>query len=86
MEAIGPEVYVTISLPTLINGWWIKQFYTSKGLRQGDPISFCLFNIDVGGLSSLTDSAINQNLIKGVSIWHNGLNLSHAICRWHHVV
>lgn len=65
------------SISVLINGSTTDVFTTSKGLRQGDPLSPFLFLIAAEGLNVLMDSAIALNEFSGVRIGAGVFRLSH---------
>jgi hypothetical protein len=59
-----------------INGDRTSYFRTFQGLRQGDPLSPVLFNLDVDTLSTLTTRAAEMGLIKRVMshLVHEGIS------------
>ncbi|XP_028111966.1 uncharacterized protein LOC114310213 [Camellia sinensis] len=61
----------------LVNGSPTAEFSPQKGLRQGDPLSSFLFNIVAEGLNILLERAKEKGLIKGASIGHKELKVSH---------
>ena len=52
----------------LINGTPSKFFTTSRGIRQGCPLSPLLFSLVIEGLSLLIADARDNGLIKGIKI------------------
>jgi hypothetical protein len=50
----------------LANGEESPTFKTSKGLRQGDPLSPLLFNIVADVLTKMLDNAARKGLVKGL--------------------
>lgn len=65
------------SLFVLINGSPTDQILMERGLRQGDPISLLLFNVDAEGLNVLFERAKAKGIISVVPIGINGLIISH---------
>lgn len=61
----------------IINGSPTKEFFISKGVRQGDPLSPCLFIIAMEGLNVALKSACDKWIFKGIQILGNGPTLSH---------
>ena len=57
--------YTNISSCVINNGVASKQFFLSRGVRQGDPLSPYLFTLAVELLSI---AVRNDNLIKGIKI------------------
>lgn len=49
-----------------VNGERSSYFKTSRGLRQGDPLSPLLFNLIADALGVLLDKAVNKGHISGV--------------------
>ncbi|KAH1096514.1 hypothetical protein J1N35_013435 [Gossypium stocksii] len=60
----------SISYSVVINGYVGEKFQVSRGLRQGDPLSYFLFLICDEGLSSLMRLADSEESLKAVK---NGL-------------
>ena len=71
------ECVTTARISVLVNGSPTDEFSPSKGLRQGDPLSPFLFNIVVEGLNLLLARAIDLGLIKGDSLGHSEIQLTH---------
>ena len=67
----------TASLSVLINGTLSRHFRSSRGLRQGCPLSPLLFNIVVEALSSLIYNAISIDLFKGIKVGSKTVMVSH---------
>lgn len=62
------DCVTTINFFTLINGFPTKYFQTSRGIRQGDPLSPYLFILCADVFSNLIINAKNSNSFKGISI------------------
>jgi acylphosphatase len=54
------------SVSVLANGEESATFKTSKGLRQGDPLSPLLFNLVVDALTKMLSKAIGKGLVRGL--------------------
>ena len=66
----------------LVNGVPARFFPSSKGLRQGDPLSSYLFVIGMEVLSVLIRRAVEGGFIFGCSIWRGRgqtVNISHLL-------
>lgn len=61
----------------LINGRPRGKFMASRGLRQGDPLSPFLFTIVVDVLSRLMEKAQEFELIKGLVVGRESIEISH---------
>ena len=61
----------------LINGRPRGKFQASRGLRQGDPLSPFLFTLVVDVLSRLMEKAQENDLIKGLCIGQEKVEISH---------
>jgi len=59
-------------MSVLVNGSPTKEFYPTKGLRQGDPMAPFLFNIVVEGLSRMVRQAIKKDIYRGVQVGSKG--------------
>ncbi|GJT35661.1 RNA-directed DNA polymerase, eukaryota [Tanacetum coccineum] len=59
----------------LVNGSPTNEFYLSRGLRQGDPLSPFLFIIAMEGLHVAIEDAIAAGLYRGITM--HTLSLSH---------
>ncbi|KAK2634652.1 hypothetical protein Ddye_029444 [Dipteronia dyeriana] len=61
----------------LVNESPTTQFGMKRGLKQGDPFSFFLFNIVMKGLSCLFRKTCNLGSISGASFRGNEVHISH---------
>ncbi len=50
----------------LVNGEATKWIKTTRGLRQGDPLSPYLFLLVAEGLARMTERAVSTGFLKGV--------------------
>lgn len=71
------ECVSTTRLSILVNGSPTDEFCPQKGHRQGDPLSPLLFIIVAKGLNVLLFRALEMEVIKGVSIRVQGIQVSH---------
>lgn len=62
-----------------INGKRGEIFQSSRGLRQGDPLSPFLFLICSEGLSALMRLSLQEGKLKGVRASRKGLGISHLL-------
>lgn len=69
----------TVGYYIIINGRQRDYIQATRGLRQGDPLSPCLFIIAMGYLSSLVEDAQNRGLIKGFITRNNSTHISHLL-------
>ena len=72
------------SFSVLVNGTSIGFFQSSRGLRQGDPLSPYLFLIGMETVSYLIDRAVEGGFLSGCSLrgrkWGGNNYLSFVIC------
>ena len=73
------ECITTATYSVLINGEPHGHITPSRGLRQGDPFSPCLFLLCTEGLHRLINLAMERGELKGVSICRNGPKLTHLL-------
>ena len=71
----------TVKFSILINGTSCDFFESSRGIRQGDPLSPLLFAIVMNAFSKMLDKAMRDGLMSGfrVSLTRNSLQLSHLL-------
>ena len=72
----------TIKYSMLVNGVPAGFFSSSKGLRQGDPLSPYLFIMGMEVLSALISRAVEGGFIYGCRIWKGRgqvVNISHLL-------
>ena len=65
------------SFSILVNGSPSEIFSSSRGLRQGDPLSSFLFIIMMEGLGRAIKQAKSPRKIKGLQLTDNGQTLTH---------
>lgn len=63
-------------MSVLVNESPFREFYPSKGLRQGDPIAHFLFLVVVEGLVSLVRSVMRLKKLEGVIVGVNQVEVS----------
>lgn len=61
----------------LLNGTSKGFFGSSRGLRQGDPLSPLLFTLVANGLSELMAQAKVRGIIEGYTIGNEGFSINH---------
>ncbi|XP_071694704.1 uncharacterized mitochondrial protein AtMg01250-like [Rutidosis leptorrhynchoides] len=61
----------------LVNGSPTREFDLKSSLRQGDPLSPFLFLIIMQGLHLDIKKAVELNVIKGVNVGVDNINISH---------
>ena len=67
----------SVSYAILVNGnakGWVK---TSRGLRQGDPLSHFLFTIVADVLSRMMLKAKERSVLEGFKVGRNRIRVSH---------
>ena len=60
------QIVVGGSISIMLNGEDSSSFKTGKGLRQGDPLSPCLFNLVGDDLAKMLVKATNKGIIRGL--------------------
>ncbi|KAF5471044.1 hypothetical protein F2P56_011519 [Juglans regia] len=72
----------TVSFSTLINGTPEGFFRSSRGLRQGDPLSPLLFILVMDVLSRMLEGVVDRGFISGFSVGsslHESLSVAHLL-------
>lgn len=67
----------TASISILINGSPTSPFKMERGIRQRDPLSPFLFVLVTEAFNQLMKAAADRNLIQGLSIGRENVNISH---------
>jgi len=62
------ECLESATVSVLVNGSPSKEFKTSRGLRQGDPMAPFLFLIVAQGLAGLVKQATRKKLLSGIKV------------------
>ena len=75
--AIIYECVSTISYSILVNGEPKGNIYPTRGIKQGDPLSLCLFLLCSEGLNRLLVQAARNSSIRGYSLCKNGPQITH---------
>lgn len=73
------DVVWNVSYDFCFNGAVIGPIIPSRGIRQGDPISPCLFLFCVEGLSLSLYKAASEEVIHGVKVSRSALAISHLL-------
>lgn len=69
----------SVNMSVLWNGEKTDFFHTSRGLRQGDPLSPFLFVIYVERLSMLVNKAVSDNRWKFFDVCRRGPKIPHLM-------
>lgn len=69
----------TMSFFILINGKPRGKIITTRGLRQGDPISPYLFLLCAEGLSAMLRDKVGMGKIKGILVCRGTPQISHLL-------
>ena len=67
----------TVSYSILVNGEPKGMIYTTRGIRQGDPLSPFLCLLCTEGLNGLINMAANKGNIKGYALCRYSPRLTH---------
>nr|GEZ56084.1 putative RNA-directed DNA polymerase, eukaryota, reverse transcriptase zinc-binding domain protein [Tanacetum cinerariifolium] len=72
------DVWLQTSLILLlVNGSPTGEFKMSRGIRQGDPLSPFLFLIAAEGINVVVNEAINNGVLKGITVGRDRVVVSH---------
>jgi len=69
----------TVSFSVLFNGDRLESFNSTRGIRQGDPISPYLFLLAAEGLSCLIKARIQSSNLKGIMVAPSAPVVSHLL-------
>lgn len=69
----------SVSFFILVNGGKTREFFPSRGIRQGDPISPYLFLLAAEGLSCLLKNARAEEETVGIQVAPSGPNVNHLL-------
>jgi hypothetical protein len=73
------ECISSVSFSIMVNGGITKKFHSSRGLRQGDPLSPYLFILGQEVLSRIIDREFLKGSINGVKMNVNGPAFIHVM-------
>lgn len=68
MEKVDKGLRFSSFMSILVNGSTIKDFIVNRGLRQGDPLSFFLFMMDMERLTGLMKREASIGEFRGFHI------------------
>ena len=72
----------SVSFSIMVNGEPRGHIVSTRGLRQGDPLSPYLFLLCSKGLNNMIQHAVNAGKIQGYSLCRGGPKISHLLfCR-----
>lgn len=69
----------SVTYSVLINGTLVIHITSSRGIRQGDPLSPYLFLFCIEGLTSLLNTVIIENQLHGIPICRGAPCISHLL-------
>ena len=71
----------TVKYSTLINGTPCGFFESSRGIRQGDPLSLLLFVIVMNAFSKMLDKVVRDGLMSSIKVGPigNSLQVNHLL-------
>ena len=69
----------SVTFEIMVNGGKSESFTPSKGLRQGDPLSFYLFILGQEVLSRLLDHEVRTKNISGIKASSRGSTITHVM-------
>ena len=69
----------TVSFKVLVNGGKLEQFKPTQGIRQGDPLSSCIFILGQEILSRILDHEFCSKNISGVKASIGGPAITHVM-------
>ena len=61
----------------MINGKPSGLFWSSRGLRQGDPLSLFLFTLVADVLGRMMDKAVEERIVKGFKVGREDVGVSY---------
>ncbi|KAF7829488.1 reverse transcriptase [Senna tora] len=68
----------SVNYNVLVGGRKVAEFKPERGLRQGDPLSPCLFILVADVLSSMLDKAVNDGRLCGIKLARSCPPISHC--------
>jgi len=75
------ECLESSSISILVNGSPTKEFVTTRGLKQGDPMKHFLFLIVAKNLLGMVKDVVKKNLYCGVEFSYNRTKVGYFSCR-----
>jgi hypothetical protein len=77
--ALVMRLVSTVSFSVLFNGTPQEEFYPSRGIRQGDPISPYLFLLAAEGLSCLLKNSVQSSELDGLKVATSAPAVNHLL-------